>query len=171
MLVCKVLVNIVILTLYILFWLLCYVVCNKGINNIVILYTCWPAREYARIFSAIPSIHTSKNRHTGSNTRSTIKRSLKSIEPFSRHTNYIKDLHCCVAQCSLTLLDQVPNIKFSKRTQVQDVNKRILELKWSWAGRAIRRRDDRRSKVLTEWWPETAEGAKVVRRQDGSTTH
>lgn len=81
MLVCKVLVNIVILTLYILFWLLCYVVCNKGINNIVILYTCWPAREYARIFSAILGIHTSKNRHTGSNTRSTIKRSLKSIEP------------------------------------------------------------------------------------------
>lgn len=37
--------------------------------------------------------------------------------------------------------------EIQRRTKVQDIGKRVMKLKWSWAGRG-----DRWCKVLSDWW-------------------
>lgn len=67
------------------------------------------------------------------------------------------------AMLGIRLQDRVLNTEIRKQTKVQDIEKRVMGLKWSWAGHLDRRGDGKWSKAITEWRPRL--GRRSVGRQ------
>lgn len=53
----------------------------------------------------------------------------------------------------LKLRDRVKNKSIRKVTKATDAVKQALRLKWKWAGHTQRTRDERWTKIVTEWYP------------------
>lgn len=56
------------------------------------------------------------------------------------------------AMLGISLVDRIPNVEIRRRTNVEDVGRRITKLKWRWAGHLARQCDGRWTKAVTEWW-------------------
>ena len=49
--------------------------------------------------------------------------------------------------------DKIKNEYIYKKTQIKNIKNIISKLKWNWAGHIIRFKDERWTKITTEWWP------------------